>query len=42
MGPAAPGKFYLSHASSRQMTATGVFRLHKILSIMSSFWNALA
>ena len=41
MGPAALGKFYLSHASSRQMTATGAFRLYKILSIMSSFWNAL-
>ena len=41
MGPAALGKFYLSHTSSRQMTATGEFRFHKILSIMSSFWNAL-
>ena len=42
MGPAALGKFYLSHASSRQMTATGVFHFYKILSIMSSFWNALS
>lgn len=41
MGPAALGKFYLSHASSRQMTATGEFRFNKILLIMSSFWNAL-
>ena len=37
MGPAALGKFDLSHASSRQMKATGAFRFYKILSIVSSF-----